>query len=198
MRIKHTIHSSSGLGLSLDDLRGKQSVRATFKLPSQVIDLLSVVAGQLGIKQKSLFDQLVEDVHVLQQVAEEAQHSAQPQENRRQKTFVISRNSLISLEVIAEKQRVHRDLLVEASIKRLLPVIANERKKHEKRKVLLKEVIQNLEQNRALLKKTAKLLGTDDQMYHLVQNQVNLAERNAVALQCLIEKGKPLENWSVE
>ena len=46
---------------SPEDLRGRQSVRATFKLSSRAIDALSIVAAHLGIKQKSLFDHLIED-----------------------------------------------------------------------------------------------------------------------------------------
>ena len=49
------------LGLTADLLKGKQSIRATFKLPPDIIRLLSIAASQLGIKQKTLFDQLVED-----------------------------------------------------------------------------------------------------------------------------------------
>ena len=40
------------------DLRGRQSVRTTFKLPARSIDALSLLAGQLGIKQKSIVDHL--------------------------------------------------------------------------------------------------------------------------------------------
>ena len=32
------------------DLKGRQSVRTTFKLPTRCIDALSLLAGQLGIK----------------------------------------------------------------------------------------------------------------------------------------------------
>ena len=38
-------------GLSADRLRGRQSVRATFRLPTEVIELLSMAASQLGVKQ---------------------------------------------------------------------------------------------------------------------------------------------------
>ena len=48
-------------------LKKKQSVRATFRLPDEIINLLSVVASQLGLKQKSLLDQLVEDKELLDQ-----------------------------------------------------------------------------------------------------------------------------------
>ena len=46
------------------DLRGRQSVRATFKLSEGCIEAISIVAAHLGIKQKSLFDHLVEDASI--------------------------------------------------------------------------------------------------------------------------------------
>ena len=54
------------------DLRGKQSVRATFKLTEKAIEALSIVAVHLGIKQKSLFDHLLEDTRSLSAIAKEA------------------------------------------------------------------------------------------------------------------------------
>ena len=65
------------------DLRGRQSVRATFKLSERAIDAMSIVAVHLGIKQKSLFDHLIEDMQSLTRV---------------QKTFVISRKTLSNLD----------------------------------------------------------------------------------------------------
>jgi len=38
------------------DLRGRQSVRATFRLSEDCIDAISILSAQLGIKQKSVFD----------------------------------------------------------------------------------------------------------------------------------------------
>ena len=81
--------------LSLDSLKGMQSVRATFTLPENMINLLSTVANQLGVKQKSIFDRLVENKHMLYDVADEAQKSTSGNHKRQQKTFVISRNSQI-------------------------------------------------------------------------------------------------------
>ena len=46
---------------SSSDLRGRQSVRATIKLSENAINTISVVAAHLGIRQKSLFDHLIED-----------------------------------------------------------------------------------------------------------------------------------------
>ena len=55
------------------DLRGKQSVRATFKLSARAIEAMSIVAVHLGIKQKSLFDHLIEDMQSLKLIAREVE-----------------------------------------------------------------------------------------------------------------------------
>ena len=186
---------TNNMELSFDELKGKQSVRATFRLPKEVIDLLTLIASQLGIKQKSLIDQLVEDIGVLGQLAGEVQRYASPQRERQQKTFVISRSSLLSLDAIAQQQHVPRDLLVEFSIKRLLPVMATEQKKHERRKVLLREMRNYLEQGRALLRNAEELIGKDDEFYALLDHQVKLSERNVSLIDGIVERGKAMEEW---
>jgi len=40
------------------DLKGRQSVRATFRLSEDCINAISILSAQLGIKQKSVFDHL--------------------------------------------------------------------------------------------------------------------------------------------
>jgi hypothetical protein len=138
---KFTITESISLPLpSADDLRGRQSVRATFKLSSRAIEALSIVAVHLGIKQKSLFDQLIEDAGSLNLIAREIESEDFHTLERVQKTFVISRRTLISLEEISRKFNAPRDALVEYSIQRLLPVIAKERAKHRKRKEILQDI----------------------------------------------------------
>lgn len=189
-----TIHNHT-LALSIDELKGRQSVRATFRLPQQAIDLLSVIASQLGIKQKSLFDQLVEDIAVLGRIAREAQNYAPGDSERRQKTFVISRNSLVALDHIARQQGIPRDVLVEFSIRRLLPVIESELRKHEQRKVLLQELQDYLNQGRKILGRAAELIGEDDQLYQMIEHQVALCERNVAMLRSIVEKGRPMEEW---
>ena len=59
------------------DLRGRQSVRTTFKLTPRSIDALSLLAGQLGIKQKSIFDHLVDDTRALQALARDLENRAE-------------------------------------------------------------------------------------------------------------------------
>ena len=188
-------NQENNLDLSIDELRGRQSVRATFRLPQQAIDLLSVIAAQLGIKQKSLFDQLVEDISVLGRLAREAQHYAPGDTERRQKTFVISRNSLVALDYIARQQGIPRDVLVEFSIRRLLPVIESELQKHEQRKVLLQDMQGYLREGQKILKKAAELLGKDDQLYQMMEQQVALCRRNVEMIGTMVEKGKPMEEW---
>jgi len=165
-RVKFTISENISLPLpSAEDLRGRQSVRATFKLSSKAIEALSIVAVHLGIKQKSLFDQLIEDARSLSLIAREMESEDFQSLERIQKTFVISRKTLRSLEAISRQFDAPRDALVEYSIQRLLPVIARERKKHQKRKEILEDINSYFEEGLKILNKTRELLGADDPVY---------------------------------
>ncbi len=147
------------------DLRGRQSVRATFKLSPRAIDVLSIVAAQLGIKQKSLFDHLIEDVKSLNVIANEIEDEAFGALERIQKTFVVSRRTLSCLEQTSRQFNAPRDALVEYSIQRLLPVIAKERERHRKRKEVLNDINAHLEQGLKILQKARSLLGEEDPVY---------------------------------
>lgn len=184
----------SSLGLTADYLKGKQSVRATFKLPDQMIRLLSIAAAQLGIKQKTLFDQLVEDRKVLAQLALEAERYKPVVVERRQKTYVLSRNSLISIEEVSREYQLPRDLLVEISINRLLPVIDAERKKQKRRRLLLRELELYQQEGIALLKKSRKLLGPDDQHSIRFGNLLAQAAENIREMRDTIEKSRGIED----
>ena len=165
-RTKFTISESISLPLpSAEDLRGRQSVRATFKLSTRAIDALSIVAVHLGIKQKSLFDQLIEDASSLSHIAREIESDDFSTLERVQKTYVISRKTLRSLEDISRQFDAPRDALVEYSIQRLLPVIAREREKHQKRKEILQDINTHFEQGLTILNKTRELLGENDPVY---------------------------------
>ena len=165
-RTKFTISESISLPLpSAEDLRGRQSVRATFKLSARAIDALSIVAVHLGIKQKSLFDQLIEDAGSLSHIAREIESDDFSTLERVQKTYVISRKTLRSLEDTSRQFDAPRDALVEYSIQRLLPVIAREREKHQKRKEILQDINAHFEQGLKILNKTRALLGENDPVY---------------------------------
>ncbi|BHH83803.1 hypothetical protein [Desulforhopalus sp. 52FAK] len=181
--------------ISFDDLRMKQSVRTTFKLPEEVINLLGIIAGQLGIKQKSLLDQLTEDSRLLLKLAKEVNITTSNKEKRQAKTFVISRSALQSINEVAQKQKVPRDILVEISIKRLLPIIEGELEKHLKRKKILDRMNQLMEQGEALRTQAKQSLGEDDDMYKMIDNQVQLEKKNITTAQTIIKKGMPMEDW---
>jgi len=181
--------------ISFDDLKRKQSVRATFKLPLEVIDLLGVIAGQLGIKQKSLLDQLIEDSSLLDQLAREAEESSTPATPRRQKTFVISRSSLHSINDVARRQNISRDILVEISIKRLLPIIETELEKHQKRKIIVEEMRDFLHRGEQLRTRTRELLGRNDVLYDMMEKQVDLTKKIIATADSMVEKGMPMEDW---
>ncbi|MBM9605700.1 hypothetical protein [Desulfopila inferna] len=183
------------LDLTVDDLIGKQSVRATFKLPQEVIDLLGVMSGQLGINKKTLFDQLIENTSILRKIAQEAKNYRPDRAGWRQKTFVISRNSLDLLNSISRQEHVSRNLLVEISIQRLLPVAKTELDKHNNRKELQKEMAEYLMQGNNLLRKSAQLLGKDDKLHGMIKEQIAIARKNLSEIEIMIEKGMVMEDW---
>jgi len=187
--------SRKKLALTVDDLTGKQSVRATFKLPRHAIDLLTVIAGQLGIKQKSLFDQLVENDSVLEKVSRDAKKYSAGNGKRQQKTFVISRSTLLSLNHMSKIQNISRDILVEVYINQLLPIIKTELGKHKQRKTLLKEMKAYQNQGDKLLGVAEMLLGKDDMLYEKIKNQINIANKNVATAEKIINKGMPMEDW---
>jgi hypothetical protein len=183
---------------STSDLRGRQSVRATFKLSEGCIEAISIVAAHLGIKQKSLFDHLVEDARSLKSIAREIQNIKLTRQGRVQKTFVISRRSLLSLENISKNFNAPRDALVELSVQRLLPIIAKEREKHEKRKKMLNEIAKHLEEGERLLSKTNEIFGAEDTIFQKLESVMTIYENAYHHIASFIEKGKIIEEFHPE
>lgn len=180
---------------SPEDLRGRQSVRATFKLSSRAIDALSIVAAHLGIKQKSLFDHLIEDVEALNFIAKEIEAEQFRTTRRVQKTYVISRRTLSYLEQISREFDAPRDALVEYSIQRLLPVITRERKKHHQRKQVLDAVNGHLEDGLRLLENTKDLLGETDPVSTRLAVAMSAYLNAQRTIEAYIEKGSMIEDF---
>lgn len=183
------------IGLSADSLKGKQSVRATFKLPAEVIELLSIAASQLGLKQKSLFDQLMEDRDILAQVARQAAMRRSTVAERRQKTYVLSRNSLVALDAVARGQKIPRDILVEVSIQRLQPVINAEKEKQKKRKAILAQLEDYFEEGLELLGNTEKDLSNRDPVYEQMEILIRQCQQNLLAIRQIVDQGRCLEEY---
>ena len=180
------------------DLRGRQSVRATFRLSEDCIDAISILSAQLGIKQKSVFDHLLEDAQVLKNMASELENTEFDRHERIQKTFVISRRSLSFLDSISSKHNAPRDALVEYSVRRLLPIIARERKKHEKRKELLATISNHFAKGEKLLSKAEELLGMDDPIVNKLQTTMSVYKNALDDIATFIEKGKIIEKFHPE
>ncbi len=176
-------------------LRGKQSVRATFKLTEGCIEAISIVATHLGIKQKSLFDHLVEDSHSLTSIANEIQNGKLRQCQRIQKTYVLSRNSLILLDSVSKNYNAPRDALVEYSVRRLLPIIAKERKKHAQRKKLFLEITEHFEKGKQLLEKALMILDEEDPLCDKFEAAMAFYANAYNNIDSFIERSKIIEEF---
>ncbi len=152
-------------GASLSDLRGKQSVRATFRLSEGCIDAIGIVARQLGIKQKSIFDHFAEDDRALTSIAMQIQNAGLGKRGRVQKTYVISKKTLRALDEISRNFQASRDALVERSVHGLLPVITREREKHEKRKKMMSGITAHFKHGARMLEELEEELGAEDPIY---------------------------------
>jgi hypothetical protein len=192
---KRVDNGSSLLETSFSDLRGRQSVRATFKLSEKAIDAISVVSVHLGIKQKSLFDHLLEEAEALDIIAQEIQSSEYNPPNRIQKTYVLSRKTVQSLENTCRMFDTPRDALVEYSIQRLLPVIEREREKHRKRKAILDDLKEYLTVGEKILKKAKRSLGEDDPAYDRMESAMIGLVNAHDDIEAFVEKGKIIEDF---
>ena len=177
------------------DLRGRQSVRATFKLSERAIEAMSIVAVHLGIKQKSLFDHLIEDVQSLKLIAREMESEQFGALNRIQKTFVISRKTLSSLDETSRRFDAPRDALVEYSIQRLMPVIIRERQRHRKRKEILGEMNEYLENGLEILQKSRRLLGEEDPVSIRLSSAIKSLAYAQSIVKAFVEKGEIIEEF---
>lgn len=175
------------------DLRGRQSVRATFKLTARAIETMSAVSIHLGIKQKSLFDHLVDDIKALEVIAREVRTTKFDEPSRVQKTFVLSRRTLNSLERASANFNTPRDALVEYSIQRLMPVIEKEKDRHRMRKALLSRINVFIENGEHILKEARERLGEEDPVFDELARAITvlLNARNDMA--AFIDKGKIIE-----
>lgn len=180
---------------SFSDLLGRQSVRATFRLSERAIDAISIVAGHLGIKKKSLFDHLMDDAATLHAIAKNLSALKIHTHPRIQKTFVLSRRTLNSLEQISRTFDTPRDVLVEYSIQRLETIIKAEREKHELRKSLIGEVEAHVMKSKSMLDKARKLLGEDDPVCKSIERHLESGVQTFREIGEILDKGRVIEDF---
>ncbi len=182
-------------GPSMFDLRGKQSVRATFKLSQKAIDAIGLVAVHMGIKQKSLFDHIIEDMAALDELAQTIRIQKFKQIQRRQKTYVLSRRTIEALTRISEAHDMPRDALVEYSIQKLETLIQEEKRRHDQRKKYLSLLADHFEDGEALYENAARTLGPDDPLCRRLEKAIIANRRAALEVSEFMEKSKLLEDF---
>jgi hypothetical protein len=194
---KQSENEKSATGPATLDLRGRQSVRATFRLSEACIDAISILSAQLGIKQKSVFDHLMEDDRVLNNMARDLENIKFDRHERIQKTFVVSRRSLSFLDMISRRHNAPRDALVEYSVRRLWPIIENEREKHQKRKALLAKIANHYAEGEKFLVAAEKDLGPDDPVVDKLSTTMAVYRNALAAIDSFIERGKIIEEFEL-
>ena len=179
-------------------LKGKQSVRTSFKLSEGCIQAINIVATQLGIKHRSLFDYLVEDTESLEALANEIV-KIEPSKNKgSQKSFIVSRDTLKAIDSLCEKLNISRDTLIELSVKRLLPIIEKEMKSHSKRKELFELVDKQYQESRKVLDLIKKGVGTEDPAYKAYQDTVAACKQVKKQFKDILSKGRVIEDFDPE
>ena len=182
-------------GPSVLDLRGRQSVRATFKLSQKAIDAIGLVAVHMGIKQKSLFDHIIEDMDAMEKLARSIRLPQFEKIHRRQKTYVMSRRTIDALSTVSRAHDMPRDALVEYAVQKLESVIQSEKLRHEERKKMAVEVMAHFEKGEKLYRSVTRNLGKDDPFSRHLGKAVQAARKTAEELQTFLNKSRVLEDF---
>ena len=181
---------------TFSSLRGRQSVRATFKLTDSCIEAISIVAAQLGIKQKSLFDHLFSDTNTLSRIARKFRNARlEGSPNRIQKTYVLSRGALVSLEDIAKNFNAPRDAIIELSVQRLLPIIDRERRRHATRKTMFGKIQKHLRDGQRLLEEAFAELGEEDPVTDRMRAAMGVYQSAYRHMAAFLEKSEGIESF---
>ena len=181
--------------MTTSGLRGKQSVRASFKLSETCIHAINIISKQLGIKQKSLFDHLAEDLAALEGIAQTSAGLNPVANHRVQKSYIISRKTLLSLRDVSKKYNISQDVLIERSVQRLLPIIQKEKENHEKRKGLVSLVATYVRNGDKILEKIKKTVGVQDPMYKAFSTITATCGAVKNQVDTLMERGSRMEDF---
>ena len=150
------------LQLDPDELKAKQSVRTTFRLTDKTINLMKVAAKHLGIRQKTLLDQILEDEKALNLLADDAITYARNENKCRPKTLVLSQKALDLMGEISYRYDIPRDFLIELSVARLASYINSLAETHAKRRTFMEELDQYSTHISDLFNKAGNMLQEDD------------------------------------
>jgi hypothetical protein len=79
-----------------------------------------------------------------------------------------------------------------------LPIIARERKTHEKRKALLAEISNHYAEGELLLAKADEIVGTDDPIVNKLKSAMSVYQNAINDIDSFIERGKIIEEFQPE
>ena len=145
-----------------------------------------------------MFDYLLEDSDSLIAIARSNPRKNIEKKSRIQKTFVISKKSLSSLENLLSKVDASRNDLVEYAIQRLLSILLKERSQQKNREMALAQIAQHFEQSQELMHEIAKSIGNDDPLYEYFWEVIE-AYRNAFdKMEKLVQQGKRISKLRME
>lgn len=182
---------------SAADLRGRQSIRVAFKLSPNCIEAMNILGSHLRLKPKSLFDHMVQERRTLEAIAAKTDPGDEDPA-RAAKTYVISRDAADILEEVARAHNIARDLLVEASVQHLMPLIEKEQVRHGARKTLLGKMERHLKSGRRLLEAMTADLGPGDPMSDKMHQVMATYERAYAAMADFVRKGDIIEDFDTE
>ena len=93
---------------------------------------------------------------------------------------------------------MHRDRLVEASVRHLMPLIEKEQVRHGARKTLLTRMERHLKNGRQLLEAMTSELGPGDPMSDRMRQVMGTYERAYAAMADFVRKGDIIEDFELE
>jgi len=179
-------------------LKGKQTVRTSFKLSEACIHAINIVSTQLGLKHRSLFDYLVEDIDTLKTIAVGIINDGHKQNEKTPKSYIISRETQKKIDDMCDDIEISRDTLIEHSVRRLLPIIEKEIENHRKRKDMLALVRNHFRDSKSVLNQIKESVGAEDPIYRVFENTVTICEQAKAQISDIISKGKVLEGFDPE
>jgi hypothetical protein len=183
---------------SATDLRGRQSIRVAFKLTPNCVEAMNILGAHLRLKPKSLFDHMVQERQALEAMADQARTHRRDETPRVTKTYVISRDAASALDEVAREVKIPRDLLVETSVRHLMPLIQKEQVRHKARKIFLAKMEGHLNEGRQLHAEMVARLGRNDPMCDKMNLVMDAYERAFAAMAQYIKKGENIERFKTE
>ncbi len=172
-------------------LRAEQSVRTTFRLPVRSIQAITLLAKQLNVRQKTIFDHLMRELPS----PELELISNNEEDPKSAKTFVLSRRTLDKIEMASANYQLPRDTIMEFAIERIMPLLKQEKEKHKKRKKLLEDLNKLMEDSTNLAEKSLTTLGQDDPVSLEIYKIFKTVENSKRTIETHLQKNERIEEF---